>query len=78
MSIVQVDLEKYRAIAHNIRREARAVEFAPHDEIIMKQIPGVDYQKVEAFRQTIREKYAIMQLQIDAAETVDQIKSILP
>jgi hypothetical protein len=43
----------------------------------MKQIPGVDAQAAEAARQTIREKYAAMQADIDAAVTPDEIKQVL-
>ena len=76
MSIV-IDLNKAKAIAHDRRRAARAEEFKPHDEIIMKQIPGVDAVVAEAARQAIRDKYAAMQTAIDAAATPDEIKVAL-
>jgi hypothetical protein len=78
MSLIKVDVEKYRAIAHQQRRAARAEEFKPYDEVIMKQIPGVDAQQAEAARQAIREKYATLQAQMDAAQTTDELKALLP
>ena len=75
---VTVNLNKAKEIAHSKRREARAEEFKPHDEIIMKQIPGNDYTEAEAARQEIREKYAILQEQMDAAQTIEELKALLP
>ena len=37
---VEEDLVKSAVIAHDIRRVAREIEFAPHDERFAKQIPG--------------------------------------
>ena len=76
--MITINLTKAKAIAHDKRREARAEEFAPHDEIIMKQIPGADATAAEAARQTIRDKYATMQTAINSASTVDAIKSAMP
>ena len=78
MSLIKVDVEKYRAICHEKRRVARAEEFKPYDEVIMKQIPGIDLQQAEAARQAIREKYATLQAQMDAAQTVEELKSLMP
>lgn len=74
---VEHDLDKCKVIAHDKRRAARAEEFAPLDEVIAKQIPGNDPAEVEAERQAIRDKYAAVQDQIDAAATPDEIKSAL-
>lgn len=76
MAIV-IDLAKAKSIGHELRRNARAVEFAPLDEKIMKQLPGVDVAAVEADRQAIRDKYAVIQQNIDAAETPEAIKAAL-
>lgn len=76
MGIV-IDVNKAKAIGHDMRRAARAEEFKPHDEVIMKQIPGVDAQQAEAARQAIRDKYAVIQEQIDAAATPEEIKAAL-
>ena len=71
------DLDKCKAIGHDKRRAARAEEFAPYDEVIMKQIPGVDAIAAEASRQVIRDKYAAVQDAVNAAKTPDAIKVAL-
>jgi hypothetical protein len=71
------DLDRCRAIGHDIRRAKRAEEFAPLDEVIAKQIPGKDAAQAEAKRQVVRDKYAEVQDAIDAAETPDDIKVVL-
>jgi hypothetical protein len=75
---ITIDLTKAKDICHEKRRAARSAEFAPHDEVIMKQIPGVDAQAAEAARQAIRDKYATLQAQMDAATTVNELKTLLP
>ena len=64
---ITVNMDKAKTIGHEIRRAKRADEFAPLDAEIAKQIPGTDTAAVEAQRQTIRDKYAGVQMQIDAA-----------
>jgi hypothetical protein len=71
------DLDKCRAIGHAIRRTKRAEEFAPHDDVIAKQIPGNDAAAAEAARQVVRDNYAEVQDAIDEAETPDEIKGAL-
>ena len=75
MGIV-IDVTKAKAIGHDMRRAARAEEFKPFDEAIAKQIPGA-VDGAEAQRQIIREKYAVIQTNIDAAATPDEIKAAL-
>ena len=75
--MIVVNIDKAKVLAHDMRRAARSDEFKPHDEVIMKQIPGVDVQAVEAARQAIREKYVAIQAQIDAATTPEEIKAAL-
>ena len=75
--MIVINIDKAKGIAHDIRRAKRAEEFAPHDEVIMKQIPGNDATVAEAARQVIRDKYATIQTNIDAATTVDELKSIV-
>ena len=75
--MITINIDKAQNIAHDMRRAARAEEFKPHDEVIMKQLPGVDAQQAEAARQAIRDKYAAIQTQIDAAATPDEIKAAL-
>lgn len=77
MGIV-IDMGKAKAIAHDARRAARAKEFEPFDAVIMKQIPGNDAAVAEAERQKIREKYAALQAQMDAAQTPEQLKALMP
>ena len=74
---VDVDLDKAKDIGHDLRRTKREAEFAPFDEIIAKQIPGLDATEAEASRQVIREKYALIQDAIDIAEDPDTIKLAL-
>ena len=71
------DLDKCKAIGHDKRRAARAEEFQPYDEVIAKQIPGVDAAEAEAARQAIRDKYAAVQDAVNAAKTPDAIKVAL-
>ena len=75
--MITINLDKAKEIGHNIRRANRAKEFEPLDEIIAKQIPGNDISQIELQRQTIRDKYALIQTQIDAASNADDIKSVL-
>ena len=74
---VEHDLIQCRAIGHDKRRAARTEAFAPFDEIIAKQIPGLDAIAAEASRAEIRSKYANVQLAIDAAADPDAIKAAL-
>lgn len=74
--MITINVTKAKAIAHNIRRAARAVEFQPYDDAIAKQIPGQS-ENAEVARAAIRAKYTEMQTQIDAASTVDEIKAAL-
>ena len=76
-STIVENLEAAKEIAHSKRRMAREKEFKPHDELIMKQIPGADNDAAEALRAAIRTKYATMQTAIDAAATTAEIKTAL-
>jgi len=74
MAIV-IDLNKAKSIAHEKRRAARSDEFAPLD--IKATIPS-EAQAAETDRQAVRNKYATMQTQMDAATTVEELKDLLP
>jgi hypothetical protein len=74
---VDHDLGKCKEIGHHKRRAARAEEFAPHDEVIAKQIPGADAAAAEVARQAIRDKYSSIQEAIEDAKTLDEIKAAL-
>ncbi|NBQ49957.1 MAG: hypothetical protein EBY40_05100 [Marivivens sp.] len=76
-STISEDLTKAKEIGHERRRAKRAEEFAPHDEVIAKQVPGTDADAAEAARADIRAKYATMQTEIDAATTTAEIKTAL-
>lgn len=73
MGIV-VNITKAKAIGHDMRRAARAQEFAPLD--IQATIPA-KAAEAEAARQVVRDKYAAIQEQIDAATNPQQIKAAL-
>ena len=73
--MITIDISKAKTIGHDMRRAARTEEFKPYDEAIAKQIPGND--GAEAARQVIRDKYATIQTNIDAATTPDEIKAAL-
>ena len=72
--MIIVNLDKAKAIGHDIRREERAKEFAPLD--IQATIPA-KAEEAEAARQVIRDKYAVIQQEIDAATTPEEIKAAL-
>lgn len=72
--MITVNIGKAKDIAHNARRAARSVEFAPLD--IRTTIPS-EAIAAEAARQVIRDKFTAMQIAIDAASTVDEIKQAL-
>jgi hypothetical protein len=73
MGIV-IDITKAKAIAHDMRRAARAAEFAPLD--IKATIPS-EAVAAEAARALIRAKYAGIQTDLDAAVDVVELKSIV-
>lgn len=75
--MITINLDKAKTITHDKRREARAKEFSPYDEVIAKQIPGNNAQEAEAKRQEIRDKYAEIQTQIDAAMNIEELKQII-
>jgi len=74
---ITINLDKAKAIGHDMRRQQRAAEFAPLDQQIAARIPGADIDALEAERQAIREKYAEVQVSIEAAQTPDEIKAAL-
>jgi len=75
--MIRFNVDKAKAVAHDMRRAKRAEEFAPHDEVIAKRIPGVAEAEAEAARAEIRARYAAMQTAIDAAQSPDEIKAAL-
>ena len=73
--MITINIDKAKTIAHDKRREARSVEFAPLD--IKATIPS-EATAAEAARQVVRDKYATMQTAIDLATTADAIKAAMP
>ena len=73
MAIV-INLDKAKEISHDKRRVARAEEFKPLD--VKATIPSEAVAAEEA-RQQVREKYAAIQAQVDAAQTVEELKTIV-
>lgn len=72
--MIKIDLDKAKEIAHNTRRVVREQEIKPLD--VQVTIP-MYAEQAELERQVVRNKYAVMQEQIDQANDVDELKSIL-
>jgi len=75
--MITINIDKAKNIAHDKRRAAREAEFKPYDDAIAKQIPG-QVDDAEAQRQAIREKYEELQMQMNEAQTVEELKNLLP
>lgn len=71
--MIAINIDKAKSIVHDKRRAARAAEFAPLD--IKATIPS-EAAAAEAARQAVRDKYATMQTEIDAAPGVPELKLI--
>lgn len=69
------NLSKAKNISHDRRRMARDKEFAPLD--IQVTIPAKAAQ-AEIERQKIRDKDAALQIKIDAAQSIEELKALLP
>ncbi len=72
--MITINIDKAKTIAHDMRRAARAEEFAPLD--IKATIPS-EAEAAEAARQAVREKYAVIQQSIESAATPEEIKAAL-
>ena len=72
--MISINIDKAKVICHEKRRAARAAEFAPLD--VKATIPS-EATAAEAARQAVREKYATVQTQIDAASDVVALKTIV-
>ena len=70
---ITINLDKAKVIVHDIRRAKRTAEFAPLD--IKATIPS-EAAEAEAARQAVRDKYAAIQSDIDAAPGVSELKLI--
>jgi hypothetical protein len=72
--MISINIDKAKAICHEKRRAARAAEFAPLD--VKATIPS-EAAAAEAARQAVRDKYAAVQTQIDAASDIAALKTIV-
>ena len=72
--MITVDMTKAKEIAHDMRRQERAAEFAPLD--IKVTIPA-EADAAETARAAIRTKYETMQTNIDLAADVAALKTAL-
>jgi len=72
--MITVNLTKAKEITHEVRRKTRAAEFAPLD--LKVTIPSEAVAAEEA-RAAIREKYSLMQQDIDACATEEELLTIV-
>lgn len=72
--MIQVNLDKAKEISHDKRRAKRADLFKQLD--IEATVPVLTEQ-AEVKRQIIRDEFAVIQTEIDNAESVDQLKVII-
>jgi hypothetical protein len=72
---MQINLDKAKTIAHERRRVARDQEFLPLDREV--NIPS-KATEAESKRQAVRDKYAVIQDQIDAASSVQELAAVKP
>lgn len=72
--LIVEDVGKSKVIAHEIRRQKRSEELAPLD--ILATIPS-EAEAAESARQLIRDKYAVMQNNIDSSSQIDELKTIV-
>ena len=70
--MIVVNIDKAKTIAHDIRRGKRTAEFAPLDT--KANIPS-EAVAAEAARQAVRTKYAAIQIDIDAASSISELKA---
>ena len=72
--MITINIDKAKTIVHDKRRAARSAEFAPLD--VKATIPS-EAVAAEAARQAVRDKYAAIQADIDAAPSVPELKLIV-
>jgi len=71
--MITVNINKAKEIVHDIRRAKRTAEFAPLD---IKATSPSEAAAAEAARQAVREKYAAIQADINAALGLPELKLI--
>lgn len=72
--MIQINLDKAKEISHDKRITKREELFKPLD--IQATIP-IFAEQAEQQRQAIRNEFAVIQTEIDDAESVDQLKVII-
>ncbi len=73
--MIQVNLVKAKAIAHNLRREKRTEAFAPLD--ILATVPHLAV-KAEEDRAIVRSNDDKLQIDMDSAANEDELKALMP
>jgi len=72
--MITVNFDKAKTIAHEQRRIARDAEFAPLD--IKATIPN-QATAAESARKAIRDRYAVIQSNINSATEITKLKNIV-
>ena len=72
--MISINLNKAKAIAHEYRREKRSELLVPLDA---KTLIPVFSATAEQERQVIREKFAVIQQEIDAAESLNDLQQLI-
>lgn len=76
--MINININKAKEITHNVRREVRAKEFEPLDQEININIANASkVAEIDAQRQSVRDKYATIQTNIDNCSTTDELKVII-
>ena len=70
---ILIDINKAKAIVHDKRRAARSAEFVPLD---VKATISSEAAAAESARQAVREKYAAIQVDVDSAGSLEELKII--
>ena len=73
--MITIDLPKAKLIAHDARRATRNAAFAHLD--IKATVPHLA-DAAEADRAVIRRDFASLQVSMDAASNVDELKALMP
>ena len=74
---IATNLDKAKEIVHGRRRAKREIAFAPHDEIISKQIPGKDVVAAESARSDIRLWDDALQLAINGKLKESTLRTLM-
>lgn len=81
--MITINIDKAKAIAHDIRRAKREEEFKPYDEVIAKRVSAKGktldqtLTDAETARSAIRAKYDQVQLDVDSATDEEGLRVVL-